>query len=113
MECGSSFTTEEVAMAADVAKRVIANGLPCRLGAVVSTLAQGVRRISLAVKHRWDFAQLADRDDWLLADIGLQHGDLAATRSAPPWRDPTVILTARVRRRRPPSTKHFHQEHEQ
>jgi uncharacterized protein YjiS (DUF1127 family) len=112
MSSGLSITTEEGAMAADIARRVAASGRPCRIGAIVTALAQTVRRVALAIKHRRDLAQLTDRDDRLLADIGLKHGDLAAARSAPLWQDPTAILNACVSGRRPSSTKHFHQEHE-
>lgn len=71
-------------MAADLAKRIAGGGLTCRIGTIVTAAARGVRRVALTVGHRCAFAQLADRDDRLLADIGLKHGDVVAARSAPP-----------------------------
>src|SRR5947207_2882789 len=65
-----------------------------------AALAQGVWQAAVAVKRRRDLSQLADRDDHLLADVGLTRDDLRAAASAPFWSDPTDILERRVNRRR-------------
>lgn len=66
----------------------------------VARLAHDVWQIVIAIKHRWELKCLADRDDRMLADIGLTRSDLHEAGSEPFWRDPTSILEQRVRRRR-------------
>ncbi len=100
-------------MAADIARRGAASRLLFRIGRFPAASARAVRRIALTLKHRRDIARLAERDDRLLADVGLKRGDLAAARCAPLWQDPTVILSVRVRRRRQSPTAPFHQERDQ
>jgi len=41
-----------------------------------SRLAHSVWGMAIAIKHRRELAQLADRDDRMLDDIGLTRGDL-------------------------------------
>ena len=65
-----------------------------------SRLAHRIWGMAIAIKHRRDFAQLADRDDRMLADIGLTRGDLYDVSSEPFWVDPTATLQERTRRRR-------------
>ena len=55
--------------------------------------------MAVAIKHRRELAQLADRDDRMLADIGLTRGDLHDASSEPFWVDPTATLQKRARRR--------------
>ena len=64
-----------------------------------SRLAHRVWGMAIAIKHRRDLAQLADRDDRMLADIGLTRGDLYDASSVPFWVDPTPTLQERTRRR--------------
>ena len=64
-----------------------------------SRLAHSVWGITVAIKHHRELAQLADRDDRTLADIGLTRGDLYDASSVPFWVDPTPTLQERTRRR--------------
>ena len=64
-----------------------------------SRLAGSVWGIAIAIKHRRELAQLTDRDNRMLADIGLTRGDLYEVRSEPFWVDPTTTLQKRTRRR--------------
>ena len=64
-----------------------------------SRLAHSVWGITVAIKHHRELAQLADRDDRMLADIGLTRGDLYDASSVPFWVDPTPTLQERTRRR--------------
>jgi uncharacterized protein YjiS (DUF1127 family) len=57
-------------------------------------------QLVVAVRHRRELALLADRDDRMLADIGLTRGDLHDARAEPLWHDPTSMLSRRVSRRR-------------
>jgi uncharacterized protein YjiS (DUF1127 family) len=62
-----------------------------------ATLARGTWQIVVA---RRALARLADRDDRMLADIGLTRSDLRDAGSAPLWQNPMSILEQRVSRRR-------------
>ena len=64
-----------------------------------SRLAHSVWGMAVAIKHRRELAQLADRDDRMLADIGLTRGDLHDASSEPFWVDPTATLRERTKRR--------------
>ena len=64
-----------------------------------SRLAHRIWGIATAIKHRRELAQLTDRDDRMLADIGLTRGDLNDVSSEPFWVDPTPTLQERTRRR--------------
>ena len=64
-----------------------------------SRLAHSVWGITVAIKHHRELAQLADRDDRTLADIGLTRGDLYDASSVPFWVDPTPTLRERTKRR--------------
>ena len=69
------------------------------IGHSIAALAMGVWRLVVAIKHRRELAQLADRDDRMLADIGLTRSDLRDAYSEPLWRDPTSLLAnSRARR---------------
>jgi uncharacterized protein YjiS (DUF1127 family) len=61
----------------------------------VVALIRRAWRIVIAIRHRRELAQLAERDDCLLADIGLTRNDLRAARCELFWRDPTSVLAAR------------------
>jgi len=64
-----------------------------------SRLAHSIWGMAIAIKHRRELAQLADRDDRMLADIGLTRGDLYDAGSEPFWVDPTMTLQKRTRSR--------------
>jgi uncharacterized protein YjiS (DUF1127 family) len=64
-----------------------------------SRLAHRVWGMAIAARHRRDLAQLADRDDRMLADIGLTRGDLYDASSEHFWVDPTTTLQERTGRR--------------
>jgi uncharacterized protein YjiS (DUF1127 family) len=70
------------------------------LAAFVGIVADRVRRIARAAKHRHDAAILAGLDDRMLADIGLTRGDLRDAFARPLWQDPTAVLVDRVGERR-------------
>jgi len=63
-----------------------------------SRLAHSILEMAIVIKHRRELAQLADRDDHMLADIGLTRGDLYDVTSKPFWVDPTPTLLERMRR---------------
>jgi uncharacterized protein YjiS (DUF1127 family) len=91
-------------MASEVAKTNILTELLFSIGLFTrgvargaATLARGTWRIVVA---RRALARLADRDDRMLADIGLTRSDLRDAGSAPLWQNPTRILEQRVSRRR-------------
>jgi len=64
-----------------------------------SRLAHRVWGMAVAIKHRRELAQLADRDDRMLDDIGLTRGDLDDASSEPFWVDPAPTLQERAGRR--------------
>ena len=63
-----------------------------------SWLARSVWGMAIVIKHRRELGQLAERDDRMLADIGLTRGDLHDASSEPFWVDPTPTLQERTRR---------------
>ncbi len=69
------------------------------IGRTSAALVQEVRQIAILVDHRRQLARLGDRDDRMLADIGLTRCDLTAARSAPLWQNPTALLKRRVDKR--------------
>jgi uncharacterized protein YjiS (DUF1127 family) len=66
---------------------------------LAARLVHRLWRVTIAIKHRQALARLAERDDRMLADIGLSRGDLYYALFAPYWVDPTAILQQRARRR--------------
>ena len=74
-------------------------GLSGWIGHPAAALARAAWQIVVVVKHRRELSRLADRDDRMLADIGLTRSDLRAARSEPLWRDPTSVLQRRVSRK--------------
>jgi uncharacterized protein YjiS (DUF1127 family) len=84
-------------MTSDIARRLKLFGKPSRsigrsrsIGTTAAALVHVVRQIVVAIKHRRALARLADRDDRMLADIGLRRSDLHAARSVPLWQDPDI-----------------------
>jgi uncharacterized protein YjiS (DUF1127 family) len=60
----------------------------------------GVSEILQAWQNRRAAGQLAGLDPHMLADIGLNRGDVSDALSQPLWRDPTILLAGRVHERR-------------
>ena len=69
------------------------------LGALGAAAASGVARAAKMLRHRRDLAFLAELDDRMLKDIGLNRSDLRFALSEPFWRDPGAALIARVGQR--------------
>jgi uncharacterized protein YjiS (DUF1127 family) len=59
-----------------------------------------VRDFVRAIRHRRDLASLAQFDDRMLADIGLNRSDVRSALAEPFWRDPGSVLIARAGERR-------------
>ena len=74
------------------------NGAHAR--AVAKATAALARRARQIVVARQELARLADRDDRMLADIGLTRSDLDAAYCVPLWRDPFSVLERRAAERR-------------
>jgi uncharacterized protein YjiS (DUF1127 family) len=53
-----------------------------------------------AIRNRRDVVSLAQFDDRMLADIGLNRSDVRSALAEPFWRDPGSILIARAGERR-------------
>lgn len=68
--------------------------------AAAAALTRGAWRLVVAVRHRRELSRLADRDDRMLADIGLARSDLHDAGAEPLWHDPTSMLSRRVGHRR-------------
>ena len=70
------------------------------LAALAGRIGQGLKEFADRVKNRRDAFRLADLDDRMLADIGLNRSDLRDAYAAPPWRDPSELLARRAVERR-------------
>lgn len=74
------------------------------LGRAVSGLAglarQGLKRLAGVIKNRHEARRLAELDDRMLADIGLNRSDLRDAYAVAPWRDPSEVLARRAAERR-------------
>jgi uncharacterized protein YjiS (DUF1127 family) len=74
------------------------------LGRVLSGLAgrakRALKQFAQKVKNRRDAMRLAELDDRMLSDIGLNRSDLRDAFALPPWRDPGGLLMQRVAERR-------------
>ena len=57
-----------------------------------------IRCVYRAIRHRRHIGVLTERDEWLLADIGLTRDDVRDAMRQPIWRDPTELLAGRVSR---------------
>jgi uncharacterized protein YjiS (DUF1127 family) len=74
----------------------LARALATRVGCV----ARGLKRLAANAKNRRDALRLAELDDRMLRDIGLNRCDLRDAYALPPWRDPGRLLARRVAERR-------------
>jgi uncharacterized protein YjiS (DUF1127 family) len=70
------------------------------LWGLVGRARQGLKQFAEKVKNRHAAMQLAELDDRMLADIGLNRSDLRDAYALPPWRDPSDILARRAQERR-------------
>lgn len=70
------------------------------LAALAGRIGQGLKEFADRVKNRRDAFRLADLDDRMLADIGLNRSDLRDAYAAPLWRDPSELLARRAVERR-------------
>ena len=86
--------TSKIAVGTDAMAARIA-----RIGRAVAALALRASELVVALKHRRVLAQLADRDDRMLADIGLTRSDLCDASAEPPWQNPTRMLAHRAAER--------------
>jgi uncharacterized protein YjiS (DUF1127 family) len=59
-----------------------------------------VKQFAERVRNRHEAMRLADLDDRMLADIGLNRSDLRDAYAEPPWRDPSDVLARRAAERR-------------
>ena len=66
---------------------------------MVARLVQGVSGLYRAFKNRREFYRLGEMSDAELADIGLTRADLHVAYGHPFAVDPTLALSAMVRRR--------------
>jgi uncharacterized protein YjiS (DUF1127 family) len=78
-----------------------------RLFGIAEVLWSPVAALVRAYKHRHDIRLLNEFDDRMLADIGLTRGDLRDAVAEPAWRDPSALLTQRVRSRRAARARGF------
>ena len=58
------------------------------------------QRLLERVRNRHDVMRLAALDDRMLADIGLDRGDVRDAFAELPWRDPSDVLVRRAAERR-------------
>jgi uncharacterized protein YjiS (DUF1127 family) len=70
------------------------------LTALAGRIGQGLKEFADRVKNRRDAFRLADLDDRMLADIGLNRSDLRDAYAGPLWRDPSELLARRAVERR-------------
>jgi uncharacterized protein YjiS (DUF1127 family) len=66
------------------------------VAAIVRSASLCVKQLSKTFRHRRDVEVLTDRDDRMLADIGLTRSDLCEAIDQPLWRDPTAVLARRA-----------------
>ncbi len=70
------------------------------LSALAGRIGQGLKQLADRMKNRRDAFRLADLDDRMLADIGINRSDLRDAYAAPVWRDPSELLARRATERR-------------
>jgi uncharacterized protein YjiS (DUF1127 family) len=61
----------------------------------IPRLMHRIWEVATAIGHRRELTRLADHDDRMLADVGLNRRDLCDARSEPFWLDPTTVLQQR------------------
>lgn len=70
------------------------------LAALAGRARRGLKQLAEKVKNRRDAMRLAEFDDRMLSDIGLNRSDLRDAFALPPWRDAGGLLARRVAERR-------------
>lgn len=70
------------------------------LAVIAGRARRGLKQVAEKVKNRHDTMRLAELDDRMLADIGLNRSDLRDAYALPPWRDAGGLLARRVAERR-------------
>jgi uncharacterized protein YjiS (DUF1127 family) len=70
------------------------------LSALAGRIGPGLKEFADRMKNRRDVFRLADLDDRMLADIGLNRSDLRDAYAGPLWRDPSELLASRAIERR-------------
>src|SRR5690348_8569510 len=70
------------------------------LAVLAGRAKRGIRQLVERVKNRHDAMRLAELDDRMLADIGLNRSDLRDAYALPLWRDPSDVLARRAADRR-------------
>lgn len=71
-----------------------------RLWTFARRAKRGLKRLAEKVRNRHDAMRLAELDDRMLADIGLNRSDLRDAYAVPPWKDPSDMLAQRAAARR-------------
>jgi uncharacterized protein YjiS (DUF1127 family) len=74
------------------------------IGRVLASFAgraqRGLKQLAERFRNRRDTMRLAELDDRMLADIGLNRSDLRDAFGELPWRDPSDVLARRAAERR-------------
>ena len=70
------------------------------LAALADRARRGLKQLAEKVKNRHDAMRLAELDDRMLSDIGLNRSDLRDAYAQPLWRDPSDVLASRAAERR-------------
>jgi uncharacterized protein YjiS (DUF1127 family) len=70
------------------------------LAALVGRAGHAARQFAEHIRNRHEAMRLADLDDRMLADMGLNRSDLRDAYAEPPWRDPSDVLARRAAERR-------------
>jgi uncharacterized protein YjiS (DUF1127 family) len=73
-----------------------ADSLVRTMAAIARPVSLCVKQLSKALEHRREVEVLAERDDRMLADIGLTRRDVREAICQPWWRDPTAVLARRA-----------------
>jgi len=70
------------------------------LAALAGRIGRSLKQLADRMKNRRDVFRLADMDDRMLADIGINRSDLRDAYSRPLWQDPSELLARRAVERR-------------
>ena len=70
------------------------------LAILAGRASRALKQLAEKVKNRHDAMRLAEFDDRMLSDIGLNRSDLRDAYAEPLWHDPTDVLARRSAERR-------------
>ena len=76
------------------------------VAALADRIGRGLKELADWMNNRRDAFRLADLDDRMLADIGLNRSDLRDAYAGPLWRDPSELLARRAVERRHLDARH-------